>query len=424
MLAIQKATRRPSRPPNAAPRIGIAIAGGGPIGGMFELGALRAIDDALDGVDLTRLEVYVGVSSGAILAASLANGISTEAMCRIFLGIGDTPIKFRPETFLRPAFAEYGRSAAALPRVLGRWLFDLATQPRETAWTDVIGRLGATIPNGIFDNEVVERFLRDVFETAGRSNDFRALERKLYVVAVALDTGAATRFGAPGFDHVPISRAVQASAALPGLYPPVEIDGIHYVDGALRRTLHASVAMEQGVDLVIALNPLVPFDAGAAASGMRRTRPLRLTDAGLPTVLSQTFRTLLKSRMQVGLEKYQRQYGHVDLVLFEPDADDAEMFFTNIFSFHSRAELTAHAYRQTLSDLRQRRPELTPILARHGIRFRSDVIDDLDRDVHMSLGVPPPKMIRPTHRLRRALDDLEHALALDAIGDLRATRSR
>ena len=55
--------------------------------------ALEAIDvskrfgdvQALDGVDLTRLDVYVGVSSGAFLAAGLANGISTAEMCRIFI---------------------------------------------------------------------------------------------------------------------------------------------------------------------------------------------------------------------------------------------------------------------------------------------------------------------------------------------------
>ena len=68
-------------------------------------------------------------------------------------------------------------------------------------------------------------------------------------------------FGSTGRDHVPISRAIQASSALPGLFPPVEIDGEHYVDGALNKTLHASVALDQGVGLLLCVNPLVPFDA-------------------------------------------------------------------------------------------------------------------------------------------------------------------
>jgi hypothetical protein len=45
---------------------------------------------------------------------------------------------------------------------------------------------------------------------------------------------------------VPISQAVQASSALPGLFPPVEIDDKYYVDGALKKTMHASVAMDHG----------------------------------------------------------------------------------------------------------------------------------------------------------------------------------
>src|SRR5436190_14582444 len=95
-------------------RIGLAIAGGGPIGGMYELGALRALDQAIEGFDPTRLEVYVGVSSGAFLAAGLANRLSTADMCGIFI-TGESPeAKFRPEIFLQPAFLEYFRRAANL----------------------------------------------------------------------------------------------------------------------------------------------------------------------------------------------------------------------------------------------------------------------------------------------------------------------
>ena len=389
-------------------RLGLAIAGGGPIGGMYELGALRALDEALDGIDLTRLDVYVGVSSGAFLAAGLANGIGTAEMCRIFITGGDGHVRFRPEAFLKPAFREYVRRAASVPRLMLGWLGDVARHPLDANLADMWGRFGAVIPTGLFQNEAVETFLREVFETHGRTNDFRKLENKLYVVAVELDTGAVTRFGAPGTEHVPISRAVQASASLPGLYPPVEIDGKHYVDGALRRTLHASVAMDEGVDLVLGLNPLVPFDAGLAAAHGKRV-PETLAEKGLPSVLSQTFRTLLKSRMQVGLDKYQVQYEHTDLVLFEPNPDDAEMFFTNIFSFQSRQRLTEHAYQATLDDLRNRRAEIEPMLNRCGIHLRDEVLADRSRTLVSGLR-ELPRFNKPTSRLRRALDDLEAAV--------------
>jgi NTE family protein len=114
MLSIQPA----SAPLRRKPRIGLAVAGGGPIGGMYELGALRALDEAIEGLDLTRLEIYVGVSSGAFLAASLANRMDTATMCRIFLTGDSGDVRFRPETFLRPAVFEYARRVVGLPRLL------------------------------------------------------------------------------------------------------------------------------------------------------------------------------------------------------------------------------------------------------------------------------------------------------------------
>lgn len=53
--------------------IGLALGGGGPLGGVYQIGALRALDEALDGLDFNRLHVYVGVNAGAFVAANLAN---------------------------------------------------------------------------------------------------------------------------------------------------------------------------------------------------------------------------------------------------------------------------------------------------------------------------------------------------------------
>src|SRR4029077_12653843 len=118
----------------------------------------------------------------------------------------------------------------------------------------------------------------------GRTNDFRKLSHQLFLVATNLDTGASVTFGGPGWDHVPITKAIEASAALPCLFPPVAIDGEHYVDGALNKTLHASVALDQGVGLLLCVNPLVPFDASSASRRGRLTVE-KLNHGGLPLVL-------------------------------------------------------------------------------------------------------------------------------------------
>ncbi|MEP6634202.1 MAG: patatin-like phospholipase family protein [Luteimonas sp.] len=410
MLSLHSARQRAASLDRPA-RIGLAVAGGGPIGGMYELGALRALDEALEGADFTRLDCYVGVSSGAFLAAGLANRIGTAEMCRIFITGDSDDIRFRPETFLKPALIEYARRAASLPRLTWAWGRSLL-RPRDSRWSDTITRFGGLVPTGLFDNREIERFLRGVFGRRGRSNDFRELGSTLYVVAVDLDSGEAVRFGGEGWDDVPISSAVQASAALPGLYPPVEVRGRHFVDGALRRTMHASVLLERGIDLLIGINPLVPFNSSNSDGNGGERKPggieHRLAEGGLPAVLSQTFRTLLQSRMQVGLAKYAQQYPDIDQLVFEPNAGDGELFFSNAFSFAARRRICQLAYRNTLDDLRNRADVLRPVLVAHGIRLRDDVLNDPRRTVLSGLPPRPPRSTETTARLRRALDDVEH----------------
>ena len=403
MLVVQAA----SQPPRHNGRIGIAIAGGGPIGGMYELGALRALETAIDGLDLNRLDVYVGVSSGAFLAAGLVNRLTTADICRIFITGNHPEIRFKPRMFLKPAFMEYGRRVTAIPGLAFDWWKSLFTDPAGVQMSELFTRVISAVPTGLFDNQPIERFLREVFTGPGRNNDFRRLERPLYVVGVDLDSGQAVRFGSEGWDDVPISQAVQASSALPGLYPPVDIKGRHYVDGALRRTMHASVVLDHGIDLMIGLNPFVPFNARSKPENADSTA--KLADGGLLMVLSQTFRTLLQSRMQVGLEKYARQYPETDQLVLEPDEDDAEMFFTNVFSYSARKRVCEHAFKRTLLDLKARAETLAPMLAKHGLKLNMSVLDN--PDIRLLDGIQPiQSRTSATAQLWHNLDDIEHGL--------------
>lgn len=375
------------------------------MGGIYELGVLLALEETLEGIDFTDLDAYVGVSSGAFIAASLANGLSPVQMARIFINSAAPEHPFNPDLFLKPAFAEYWRRAAKIPRVLWRSFVELAKHPLDLSVTGPLGHFAEVIPSGIFDNEKVQRFLKGIYSVPGRTNDFRELNVKLFLVAVDLDTGVSVRFGGPGYDHVPISKAVQASAALPGLYPPVEIDGRYYVDGALRRTLHASVALKEGVDLLIGLNPLVPYDGTRTDFKPRDS----LVQGGLPMVLSQTFRAMIQSRMQVGIEKYSSQYEQSDLLILEPDRDDTKMFFTNVFSYSSRHELCEHAYQATRDDLRARADILEPILEARGVGLNREVLNDKQR--HFTTGLSTTSSSALTSQLSKTLDRLENAIA-------------
>lgn len=361
------------------PKIGLALAGGGPEGAIYEIGVLRALDEALEGVDFTDLHIYVGVSAGAFINANLANNITTAQMCRAIVSQEPGEHPFVPETFLSPAFGELVRRGLMVPGLLARAVGDYIANFRRRTLFDSLFRLSRALPVAVFDNARIREYLHKIYNMKGRTDDFRRLGKHLVVVAADLDSGQAVRFGEPGFDHVPISTAVQASGALPGLYAPVEIDGRNYVDGVLLKTLHASVALEAGANLVICVNPIVPVDTVRAVEAgiMKRGN---LLDRGLPTVMSQTFRTLIHSRLEVGMAAYETKFKDADVVLIQPERDDYLMFFTNIFGFAERRTVAEHAYDSTRRYLLQNFGRLEAVFARHGIKLRRDVLEQ-ERDL-------------------------------------------
>lgn len=359
-----------------SPRIGLAIAAGAPEGAVYEIGALRALDEAFDGLDFNNLFIYVGVSAGAFLCANLANNLTTAQMCRAIVSGEPGEHPFTPETFLSPDLKRYVRSGLKVPGLVGEALWGWITDRRNLTLLESLTQVSRALPVGLFDNEPIRTYLRKIYGMKGRTDDFRQLAKRLVVVATDLDSGQAARFGEPGLDHIPISQAVQASCALPGLYSPVEIEGRHYVDGVLLKTLHASVALEAGSDLLICINPIVPVDTVRAVDQGVMKQSGNLMDWGLPTVLSQTFRTIIHSRLEVGMASYEAKFKGSDVVLVQPQRDDYLMFFTNIFSFAQRRAVCEYAYDATRRDLLARFDTLAPILARHGVTLRRDVLEE------------------------------------------------
>jgi NTE family protein len=403
--------------PNKTPRIALALAGGGPLGAIYEVGAMCALEESLIGLDFTKLDHYVGVSAGGFIVASLANGMTPRELCASFIE-NDSEVSetFDPSWLLQPAYGEFARRGIMLPGLVLSALWSL-TVGRKSFMT-ALERLAPGLPTGAFSNSQVDTQLARLFSQNGRTNDFRKLKTKLTLVATNLDSAEAAPFGRPGWDHVPISQAVQASSALPGLFPPVEIDDQYYVDGALKKTMHASVALDEGVDLLLCLNPLVPFDATSpqVAKVMQRGLPSekrkipRIVDGGLPAVLSQTFRSMIHSRMELGMKHYEHSYPDTDIILIEPDHRDPELYLANTFSYAQRRHLAEHAYQQTRQLLRSRKTGLSAKLARHGISLNHEVLDDPHR--HLSKPSKAPTRVgRAIATLQEVMDDLGDVVA-------------
>ena len=402
-------------------RVGLALAGGGPLGAIWEIGALCALEETLVGIAFTRMDGYVGISAGGFIAAGLANGMTPRQMCTAFIeNVGGDDDLIHPSIFVHPAWSEYAARLKMLPRLVAQaaWRIALGT----ASGVEVIERLGRALPTGVFSNAPIEAHLRSVFSAPGRTDDFRKLDRRLVLVATDLDTGAVAPFGLPGWDDVPISRAVTASAALPGLYPPVRIGERHYVDGALKKTLHARVLLDQDIDLILCLNPLVPFDATYAPTHTVRlgTDAIpRLVEGGLPLVASQGFRSLIHSRLELGMAGYGLSHQDVDIALFEPDHRDPEMFGANTFSYSARRQLAEHAYQSTRKNLRTRRRALHAMFEPHGIAIADKVLDDPTRRLVTYAprltpawhDAAPDRLGGALRRLGGVLDELQSSLA-------------
>ena len=387
--------------------IGLACAGGVIEGAIYEIGALCALDEAIDGVHLHELDIYVGVSSGSLISGMLASEVSARELSRAVVSeSADTSLNLDPSVLFRPAMREYAGRLRRLPKALFSSLRYYLLNPGDLSLFGLLATFGSLVPTGLFTNAPLERFLARALSTGGRTNDFRRLKRKLFVVAMNLDSADVTVFGEPGYDHVSISSAIQASTALPGLYTPVEIDGQYYIDGVARRTVHASVGLNAGADLLFCINPIVPInvqleqhadrllDGQRNGDGQAKKDGTSLAERGLPTVLSQTFRAIVDSRKRTGFKKYDHTHPDADLILIEPECDDTSLFFSNIFSFKNRHDVCEHAYQATRQHLRDRADELQPILERHGLSLRLDVLDDETRTLY-DTPLPEPTTEKP-----------------------------
>src|ERR1035437_9174133 len=112
------------KPTPPSPRIALAMAGGGPLGAIYEIGALCALQESLNGIHFNGLQHYVGVSAGGFIAAALANGITPQQLFSLFIEDRKHQTEaFDPAWLLQPALSEFFSRSLLLPSLLlqGAW---------------------------------------------------------------------------------------------------------------------------------------------------------------------------------------------------------------------------------------------------------------------------------------------------------------
>jgi NTE family protein len=355
-------------------RTALVLGGGGFTGGVYEIGALRALDLLAVNRTVNQFDVYVGTSAGSFVAALTANGVTPEEMMRVVNQQVPTPFHDVDRgTLMRPNSLEFAKSAALLPLRLLGLTRNVLGHLRSASLIDLAVGLAEALPSGLYDSSGVESYLEKVLSDPDRVNDFRLLENELYLPTTDLDTCERIVLGGDEWDDVPISRAVAASTALPMVYKPVEIKGRHLVDGGLRSTTNVDVAVEAGAEFVIVVNPLVPYvnDFQKVIPTMLGSRVRRVRDMGFPQVGYQAFKLLAHQRLHEAVKQWKERYSGVDIILIEPDPNDELMFETNILNFTRRVEIARHGFESVTLKLASEYDEIKAIAAKHGIEIEA-----------------------------------------------------
>jgi NTE family protein len=361
-------TRRRARSKTA-----LVLGGGGFTGGVYEIGALRALDLLSVNRTVNQFDVYVGTSAGSFVAALAANGITPEEMMRVVNRQVPTPFRdVDLGQLLRPNWSEFVTSAVKLPvntLALARTLVG-AIGPQLSAM-DILTGLADILPSGLYSGAGIERYVRTVLSDPDRADDFRLLENELYLTATDLDTCERIVFGAAEWDDVPISSAVRASTALPMVYKPVEIKDRELVDGGIVSTTNIDIAVEAGAKFVIVVNPLVPYvnDFSKKVSTLTGSRPRRVSDMGFPQIGYQTFKLLAYQRLHEVARQWEQRYPGVDIVLIEPEPNDELMFTTSIMNFAARLDIARHGFQSVTLKLAQDYDHFKEVCDRHGIEI-------------------------------------------------------
>jgi predicted acylesterase/phospholipase RssA len=368
------ASRRatPARRRRKRSKTALVLGGGGFTGGVYQIGALRALDLLSVNRTVNEFDVYVGTSAGAFVSSMVANGVTPEEMMRVVNHQVPTPFRdIDLGQMLRPNLLEFARQGATLPLRLLSLARELGPRLGSVNMMDVVLGLAEALPSGMYSGSGIEEYVRTVLQDPDRTDDFRALERELYLTATDLDTCERIVFGEAGWDDVPISQAVRASTALPMVYKPVKVRDRELVDGGLVSTTNLDIAVEAGAKFIVVINPLVPYvnDFSKTVPTLFGSRRRHVSDMGFPQIGSQAFKLLAYQRLHEMAKQWEARYPGVDIILIEPEPDDELMFQTSMMNFTARTDIARHGFQSVTLKLTEDYDRFQSICERHGLQI-------------------------------------------------------
>lgn len=289
--------------------LGLVLGAGGTVGLAYHAGVLRALEQVA-GIVPDEADLLVGTSAGAVAAAYLRSGWSTEELWQVALGthasldgLSAEELDARSRGFVAPAFTDplnLARRMVGSAYVAGRSFVRLPAP-----WLRVPAALQRAFPGGVFEMAEGRRRFAEELPAAWP-------DKPLWLCAVDIDRGRRIVLGRPG--RAPLAslhQAVAASCAIPGMYAPVRLGSRTLVDGGVHSTTNLDLAARAGCSLVICSAPMA-YDTGGS----------------LPSPVTQLVRRV-PARMVVDEMEAARRQG-ADVLLLRPSVGELRIHGMNL----------------------------------------------------------------------------------------------
>ena len=364
------------QPPNPEKgKTALVLAGGGIMGGAYEIGALTALDRLFTkGFSARRFDIYIGVSAGSLIAALVASGIPPALL---FRAVNDERgvFNWRRSDIYR---VDYRAIISSCWHLLCN-LLRIYRQGRRNRWTFSLHEffyiLQEQFPAGLFSLEPMQKYLCQAFAAEGIKNDFNALSPELYIPAYDLDRGQRVVFGSEGYRDMHICQAITASCAIPYFFRPYQIGSQQYIDGSTGQVSHLDIAIERGAKLIVVINPRVPIDNDLeriCLPSLSYGKCSSIADLGIAFAWEQAMRIETKVKLEMALDGYRYRHPEVDILLIEPGSEEAMLFFQSPMNYRARQHVMNYGYDLTLGQLNDRFAEFQSVLGHHGIEVSAD----------------------------------------------------
>jgi len=305
----------------------LVLGGGGTVGLAYHAGVLRALEVEA-GFSPDDADVIIGTSAGSVIGAYLRTGMTTEDMWLLALGqhpihesFGGSPDR-DPELF-SPTF--HGPLDVARHIVGSGYVLARAVSPFPLV---VPAFLKSFFPGGLFRMAEGERRFSEELPAEWP-------EKSLWLTTVDIVSGRRVVLGRHGSPRVDLPRAVLASAAIPGIYEPVQVGRRSLIDGGVHSTSNLDLGVQAGVDRIIAVVPLA-FDTGTP-----------------PGPLGQLVRRIPARMLSAEVALANRK--GIEVLMFRPSAAEIGLHGLNLMRPSGLEKIAESAYEETLKALKNER---------------------------------------------------------------------